>query len=355
MKIVYLVPRPNVGGLQTTLRNRIHALQAFNIHAEVFFFGRGDGEYIFKNIPYFFIKSKSEFRDKIERGNYDYISFIYSLEYLCEVPNSFVGKIIYEIRGWNGEIANYIKGINRSHKVDGVLCIAKYLKQLVYRNLKIKVPVYVDGNTVHSMFQYMNPQSRVWGKIPTPRSGHKVIGFVGRVQKSKNWYEFMRICKILSKFVDIEMWIICNPNTSKDLATLLDVSSQWGLKRRVRVIPLVPNQFMPEVYSAIKDSRGCILSTSRREGLGNHILEPMACSLPVVSTNVPGKNEIISHRYNGMLYKLGEINRAVRYVKSIIEDQELRVKIEKNGLRTIRRQYNPQKYASRYLDILSKI
>lgn len=355
IKILYIVPRPNVGGLQTTLRNRIQALQPLGIQTEVVFFGEGDGEYIFKGIPYDYIKNETEFKRKIEGNDFQYISFIYSLDYLKHVPDSYKGKIIYEVRGWNPSIANFIKEIDNSQKVDAVLCIAQYLKKLVYQNLKGNVPVYVDGNTIAPMFHYIKPASRTWKGCPKPQKGHKIIGFVGRVQGEKNWIEFARICRRLSRKIEIELWIICNPNTSKDLTKMLNVCKRMGLEKRVKVIPHAPNHYMPEVYSAIRSSGGCILSTSKREGLGNHILEPLACGLPVVSSNVPGKNEVIKHRYNGMLYKLGEINRAVRYVTTVIENQGLRNKMEDNGLRKIRSEFNPERYARRYMELLSRI
>ncbi|MGM1048170.1 MAG: glycosyltransferase family 4 protein [Bacillota bacterium] len=349
------MPRPNVGGLQTTLRNRIYALKAYGVHAEVVFFSRGEGEYIFNNIPHTFIESADEFKKKIAEGNYNYLSFIYSPEYLKHVPECYDGKIIYEIRGWNERMAIFVRNLDQYGKVDGILCIAKYLKLMVKRHLQQEIPVFVDGNTVHPMFHFIKSSHRKWNDCPIPRKDHKVVAYVGRVERSKNWREFVRICAKLNKSEKIEAWIICNRDTTREIPRLLRKSSRKGLEDTLRVISHIPNHYMPEVYSVIRDSGGCILSTSTREGLGNHILEPLACTLPVVSSNVPGKNEIIVHRHNGMLYELGDTDRAVRYIKEIIRNKELRKTLQKNGLRKIRREFNEKEYATRYLKILSKL
>lgn len=355
MNILYLVPRPNVGGLQTTLRNRIYALEKFGVQAEVVFFDHGEGEYIFKNIQHGFIESIAEFKQKLKSKNYDVLSFIYSPEYLPHVPESFAGKVIYEVRGWNETIARYVRDLDKYGEVNGILCIAKYLKAIVKQHLRKEIPVFVDGNTVHPMFHYIRSTHRTWKDCPVPRKGHKVIAYVGRVERSKNWREFVRICAKLRKTNKIEPWIICNRGTTRELPKLFNKCARKGLKDITKVIVHVPNHHMPEVYSVIKSSGGCILSTSTREGLGNHILEPMACGLPVVSSNVPGKNEIIRHRRNGMLYELGNTDLATRYVKEVICNKELRNKLKINALGIISKKYSQGRYVKGYLKILSMI
>ena len=337
------------------MRNRMLALSRYGVQAEAAFFDRGEGEYIFEEVPHSFIQSATDFSDKIAKGKYDFLSFIYSPEYLKHVPESYSGKIIYEIRGWNEKIADYVRNLDQYGKVDGIVCIAEYLKATVNRHLKREIPVFVDGNTVYSKFRFIKPENRRWKDCPTPRSNHKVIAYIGRVERSKNWREFVRICAKLRKTEKIEPWIICNRRTKKELSRLIRKCKQKGLADVAKVIVHIPNHRMPEVYSVIRSSGGCILSTSTREGLGNHILEPMACGVPIVSSNVPGKNEIITHRRNGMLYKLGNTNRAVRYVKEVMRNGQLRRKLKNNGLSEIRRNYNQRKYVTGYKKILKAI
>lgn len=352
---MYLAPRPHVGGLQTTLRSRINALAARGIAAEVFFFGPGDGLYLFAHIPHRIITGPDEFKQAIRAGGYDYISFIYSLSFLPHVPAEFPGKIIYEVRGWNDNIARAVEQLTPKNRVSAVMCIARYLKPVVKRHLKCPVPVYVDGNAVDPQFRFIPPDERLWSAAPRPRRGRCVVAFIGRVESSKNWEECVDICRRAARTVNLELWIVCNPNTSRHLSRMLKACAAAGLSSRTRVVAHAPNHLMPELYSAVKSSGGCILSTSRREGLGNHILEPMACGLPIVSSNVPGKNQIITHRTNGMLYTLGDTGRAARYVCEVIRSIRLRRKLARSGQAHIRKYYNPSRYVSRYLLMLDKL
>lgn len=355
MKILYVAWKPGIGGLQTTLRNRVLALSARGIQAEVLFVYQGYGTYIFKDIRYSYLNSLKAFKEKILHGNYDFISFIYTTEYIEHVPDSYKGKIIYEVRGWSRNVANHIQQIGLNQSVDALVCIAHYIVPLARKALQAEIPVFVDGNTVHPMFQFRPPLLQKQSPLPTPKRGAKIIGFVGRIEKSKNWKEFIRICRRVALTENIELWFICNPQSSHDYDELLRRCESEPLRDIARVIGHVPNHSMPALYSLIKSSGGCILSTSRREGLGNALLEPLACGLPVISTDVPGKREVITHGYNGLLYKLAHITKGSQLVKQVLNNKSLRRKLARNGLRRIKRTYSDSVYVKRYLGILAKI
>ncbi len=89
--------------------------------------------------------------------------------------------------------------------------------------------------------------------------------------------------------------------------------------------------------------------------MGNAILEPMSCGLPVVSSDIPGKNEVIKHGFNGMLYKPGDINSGAYMVKEVLVNKELRRKMIRNGLKRINKHFVDAVYVKRYTTILSKI
>lgn len=355
MKILYIAWRPGIGGLQTTLRNRILALASQGITAEVLFMARGDGEDIFHNIPFSFARDSKDFKRKINKGKYDFISFIFTIDYLKHVPSTFKGKILYEVRGWSPKVAKHIRQIGKDQSAHAIICIAKYLAPLVKKHLQSNIPTYIDGNTVNPMFHFIHPNLRKKNNFRKSQNQSKIIGFVGRAEESKNWKEFIQICENVALTEKIEMWFMCNPNSSHDFDELVKVSSEEHLNRMTKILGLVPNHKMPEVYSIIKSSGGCILSTSRREGLGNSILEPMACGLPVVSSDVPGKNEVITHATNGMLYSLGDINNGAYMVKQVLQNKNLRKMIIRNSLKKINKHYRDLPYAKRYIKILSEI
>lgn len=352
VKILYVINKSTDGGVVSTTRNRINAFISRGFEAEVFFLARGDGAKMFREIPHYYIENTSHFQQMVEKGGYDCIIFVYSLDYLKYLPNNYHGKKIYELRGWSQGVVKQLKKKNISKSVDAIVCIAKYLEPLVKPYFRGDVPIFIDGNTVDPIFHYLNASKRNWSESPNPIKGHSVIAFVGRVEGLKNWREFVEIYRILEKKYPVEAWFLSNPKSSNSIANLHKLCSTHRLKYKVIH---VFNENMPEIYSIIADSGGCVLSTSLREGLGNSLLEPMACKCPVVSSDSPGKNEVIINEQNGMLYKLGDINMGVSCIEKILKDTPLRKKIIQNALSTIQYDYHPNVYVDRYVDILSKI
>jgi len=356
LKILYVLNRkPNIAGIQVTTRNRVKALRERQIDAEVMFFEHGNAEYLFDDIPHFFINNSQQFQNHLLSKEYDFISYIYSPQYLDSIPENYKSKILFEIRGWSSSVTKALTQINKSNRFNAIICIAEYIKPLVEKRLKKNIPVFVDGNLVPFNFKPLAPRKRNWKEFLKRKRNHKIIGFVGSLNAAKNWEEWIKIGKGVSENEQIELWIICRTLESAQEKQLKELSERLGLTGRIKILPSVPNSEMPNIYSIIAKSGGCILSTSPREGLGNHILEPMACGCPVVSSNRPGKNEMIIHKYNGLLYELGDIDGAIRQIKELFNNEYLRMEIINKAILTIEQKYRAQNYVDRYLQILSQI
>ncbi|MEA1993391.1 MAG: glycosyltransferase family 4 protein [Euryarchaeota archaeon] len=73
---------------------------------------------------------------------------------------------------------------------------------------------------------------------------------------------------------------------------------------------------------------------SKKEGFGIVLLEAMACGTPVIARDIPGVNEIVKDRYNGLLFKKdSELNLLIN---KIIKKRNLREKLVENGLKTVK-------------------
>ncbi len=61
------------------------------------------------------------------------------------------------------------------------------------------------------------------------------------------------------------------------------------------------------------------ISASKQEGLGLNLAEEMFCGIPVVATEDRGHKELIVQGKNGFIYKQGNINEFVDYVKYLYD------------------------------------
>ena len=79
------------------------------------------------------------------------------------------------------------------------------------------------------------------------------------------------------------------------------------------------------------------LLTSRTEGLPGVVLEAMACGCVVVSTDNDGSLEILRHDQNGLIGRRGNIEELTQLVGRIINDEQLRLRLQGESLITIDR------------------
>lgn len=84
----------------------------------------------------------------------------------------------------------------------------------------------------------------------------------------------------------------------------------------------VPIDFVGFTTEPMKylQSSDLYLSTSRFEGLPYGLIEAASVGLPIVASNVKGNNEVVSHGYNGFLFKYE--SEAINYIESIMTDKE---------------------------------
>ncbi|MHA1284334.1 MAG: glycosyltransferase family 4 protein [Promethearchaeota archaeon] len=78
------------------------------------------------------------------------------------------------------------------------------------------------------------------------------------------------------------------------------------------------------------------LITSREEGGPLGIIESMACGVPLVSTKVGWAPELIKHGENGFLTEIDDIENLVKFCSKLIENEILRKKFIKNGLKIVK-------------------
>lgn len=95
-------------------------------------------------------------------------------------------------------------------------------------------------------------------------------------------------------------------------------------------------------------------SSSLWEGLPTVLLEAMAVDVPIVATDIPGTNELISHQQNGLLVKAYSPESLADGINELLHSPELRVKLAKNARKTVRG-YSIDSIAERYEALYQKM
>ena len=96
--------------------------------------------------------------------------------------------------------------------------------------------------------------------------------------------------------------------------------SSLGLGEKVRMLGRVPNVRIPEYLSAAD----LYVSNSISDGTSMSLIEAMACSLPVVVTDIPANKEWVVDGVNGRLVGTNDPNALASTMIQLLADEETR-------------------------------
>lgn len=100
----------------------------------------------------------------------------------------------------------------------------------------------------------------------------------------------------------------------------------------------------------------CVIAkTQDRDGIPVALMEAMACGLPVISTDISGIPELISHQESGLLTQQKKELELSEAIKSLIKDDFLYSKLSKNGRKKVERDYDIKKNSLKLLEMFSSV
>lgn len=233
----------------------------------------------------------------------------------------------------------------------------KYIKKVLNQSEKIIVlseswkkffEKLVDSEKIEVMYNSV----KVPEVIERKESKEIYTGLLlGRIGKRKGIYDVIEAVKELKK-ENINVKIIIAGDGEVDKAK--NLVNEEKLQDNIEIIEWLDEEKKKEY---LKKSDFYILP-SYNEGLPMSVLEAMSFSLPVITSDVGGIPEIIHNKENGILIKPGNIKSIKESIKIIISNKEYREKLSKNAYKTIKEQFNLEKYLEKlekiYLEIKKK-
>ncbi|WP_019674627.1 glycosyltransferase family 4 protein [Arsukibacterium perlucidum] len=136
------------------------------------------------------------------------------------------------------------------------------------------------------------------------------------------------------------------------LAKLQQQVQQLNLGQAVRFAGRLSSGQMAELYR----SADIMLNSSLVDNSPNSIIEAMACGVPVVSSNVGGISQLVSHRVDALLCNAAEPHAMYQLASELLQNNTLRQQLISNGLQNSQRFYWPevkQRLAQQYQAAIS--
>lgn len=354
-RVLFVLWAANLGGVQSSIMTRIRALKRLDVKADVLLYYSGSGRDTFKGVTTYVANNKRSFAALVARRGYAAVSFINVTPLVAALRDiQYRGKLIYELRGLSQRGLSICSGLS-ARDCSGIVVPSHYVARLVRAaGPRAGVAVHVVHNAVDT--KLFRPFREPVGELNGHSTGRPILLWVGRLDWNKNFIELLRILLLLrERGVCFSPWVITDTNVSKYVHRFHQALRLTRLAPHVRLVANVPRREMPRLYNLTARTGGCVLSTSRSEGLQNTLLEGMACGCPVVTSGVGGNTEIVIDDVTGVTYPLGHPEVAADKIGRLLADETLRRKYQAAGLQLVREKFSPERHARLFLRVLKKV
>jgi len=157
-------------------------------------------------------------------------------------------------------------------------------------------------------------------------NGDKVVTFIGRLLKDKGIEEFLKAAEDISKSNDNVKFVIAGWMDESNPSCI----SMRKLEKYLSNGKIVYLGEISEVRELLYLTDVFVLPTYR-EGFPRSVMEAMAMNVPVITTNVPGANEVVTHNYDGIVIEPQNVRVLSEAIIALLNNQSLVRKLSVNG------------------------
>ena len=163
-----------------------------------------------------------------------------------------------------------------------------------------------------------------------------VITTIGRMVDWKGHDVFMEsIPRIVQEQKNIQFWFVGDGEKRAELekrAADLDVGRYTRFKG-----------IAPDIRPVLSDSDLVVHVPTKPEPFGRVVIEAMSMQKPVISTNLGGPSEIITHGRDGILIEPNEPDQLADTILELIENEDLRQRLGDAARKTIEERFDNQR------------
>jgi len=172
------------------------------------------------------------------------------------------------------------------------------------------------------------------------------IGSVGRLAEQKGYTHLLAAMpKVLQRHPEARLVLLGDGELRSQLKAQ---AKELGLESQVELAGQVNN-----VLDRLKGF-DLFVSSSLWEGLPTVIMEAMAVGVPVIATDIPGSQEMISHKKNGWLVTPAEPSSLANAICELIENPQLRQQICEAAKQSVK-QYSIEEIAKAYIQLFESL
>ncbi|MEW6567717.1 MAG: glycosyltransferase family 4 protein [Chloroflexota bacterium] len=330
MRVLFIYKYLTLGGVEAVIRARLDGLRRDAVEAHAWFLGDGEGRRVYTGMQAFLhIGDVAALNEHLRIERYDVVSSIGTEEAFAAmhyVPPR--GRLVLEVHSPYRENVVYLRWLEKL-EIAAFLVPSSFQASVIRARLGPRAPIHIVPNPLGEGFT-SEPEAF------SPRPPHPVVAWIGRLDRVKNWPEFLEIAaELLERVHRVEFWVTGKADQTDVERRFLRRAARLGILSRLKWFRDFPHEQMPRLLDAVRDSGGVVVSTSRFESLGMTVAEAMARGCAVVVPESGPFCEFVSHGTTGFLYPPGSAARAAGLVEILLADPALRSACGRKGREAI--------------------
>jgi len=207
------------------------------------------------------------------------------------LKNSIKGKYFFDYAVYNA---------------DTIICVSKYIQSQLTKELRKKSVVVYNGVDENLLYNEGDNEFGLFVGAFVPQKGVDIL--INAI-----------------KDIDFNFKLVGDGKLFKKI-------ERFVLENKLKNVELLGKRSFKDVASLMRTCSFLIVP-SRSEGFGMVAVEAMACSKPVIASNVGGLSEIIEDGVNGLLFEKENINDLREKITLLVNNREMRNNLGKEGKR----------------------
>lgn len=335
MKVLFIYSFLTMGGVESVLATRLKGLKLIN--AEAWFLFDGPGKSLFNRVlDQVHVGSTKALSRYIDSNAFEIISVLDTPQVFPILNQMPPGqKIILEVHSPYQENLQYLKRL-RLQRLEAIFVPSQFQINVVQSRLREEVDFRVVPNPLGEAF--VNRPSDF-----SPAPERPIVAWLGRLDKLKNWPEFVAIAgNLKAGGIKAHYWILGRGSEEKVAGKLYQMAQEKGVLDALRWYRGVDQEHIPRVLDAVRSSGGVVVSTSRGDSFGMTIAEAMARGCAVVVPAEGPFGEYVTSGEHGYHYRLGDAVDGAGRIRELLEQDELRRSFGGKARASILARHSPQ-------------
>lgn len=224
-------------------------------------------------------------------------------------------------------------------KVDGAIVPSRAALNTIAPHFSLYYRIIPDGVDTERFYPEIEP-------IKELPEGKKIL-FVGRLDPRKGLDRLISAFTMIKQKIPSAFLIVVGKGNIETYRKMIP----HNIKKYVIFKGYVDPDTLPRYYAS------CDVYVSPAIGgetFGIVLLEAMASGIPVVASDIPGYNEVVKDRKNGILFDPSSTEELALRTIELLEDEELRTRLKEKG-RKYALQLSWDKVAERVVDFYEEL